>query len=197
MKKIWGALLGGGMLLAAAMPALASDTKCVNRITGPFSRNRCVVKDGQSANVNTAQFAYVNNNVAIRANTGGNTSNFNTITGGVDTGGIEAGVKLVTYANNTGVYVTQVDEGGGGHGSNSITGPFSTNTVYVNDGQNANVLTFQKANVNNNVNISANTGNNKCNFNTICKNGVESGDVTAGVIVKNMVNNAQVEVTQL
>ena len=197
MKKIYGALIGGGLLLVSAMPALANDdvNRCANGLTGPFSRTRCNINSSQNAAVITSQRAIVVNSARLRLNTGNDASVLNTIAKGDSTGGIEAGVKLDTDANNAKVNVVQVDNDSGVSGKNFLTGPFSRASVNINDSQNAAVITNQQAIVVNSANISANTGNNRCILNTICK--ISTGDVEAKVKIENDVNNSKTNVTQM
>src|SRR3989339_486386 len=128
-KRILGTLAGAAMLLVTASPVLATEGQaCGNKITGPFSVNRCKAREDMTQRLDLNQRAYVNNKTTVNADTGGESS-FNTITGGVTGGNVSTSVSNNNNLNKAGVEMTQNGGNDSQYGSNYITGPFSKNTV--------------------------------------------------------------------
>ncbi len=82
MKKILGAAVGVGMLLATVVPTFAA----YNKNTGPGSINVNADVKLNVVRVRTENNAFVMNEVTSVVNSGGNSANFNTKAGNVKSG---------------------------------------------------------------------------------------------------------------
>lgn len=96
MKKILGAAVGVGMLLAAVVPTFAAS----NSYTGPGSINVNAKVTVKLLSVTNTNFAFVTNDVVSVANTGGNSSDGNTIGGNVASGGASSATYIYNDVNH-------------------------------------------------------------------------------------------------
>jgi hypothetical protein len=165
------------------------DVMASNHRTGADSTNRNDVTVNNDLTVNHTNVADIANEVNVSANTGGNTQDRNTTAGGLETGSVEVATEVENRANN--------GTGGshGGHGldvtvdaSNDTTGADSDNrnTTTVNHDVTANVT--NDADVANELNVDANTGDNEQNRNTEGGD-IQTGDVSISFGVNNEVNS--------
>lgn len=202
IKKLIGTAATTAFLLAAAaVPAFANGHDdghtCKNAITGPFSWNKCKIREDTRQRVSLSQSAYVYNKVYSTVNAGDNDANYNTkVKKGIKTGDAEANVNILTAANEVNLKVRQSSDGSdGSSGKNFLTGPFSDNHVSISTNESQNVSLSQSGKVNNTVKTDVNTGGNQCNFNTIC-GGIKTGDAESNVTLTTLLNKADVKVTQ-
>lgn len=135
--------------------------------------------------VNTAE---ITNNIDINANTGGNTADNNT--GGdttISTGDITGEVDILNIGN--------VNAAGPSSNTTSTTdvsitdnGTGSTNTVTINLSNPFNLSQNNSAEIENNVNIDANTGGNSASGNTGGSANISTGDISFATNIINCLN---------
>lgn len=164
--KLTTAIATGSVLFQAVAPvALAANTVEISG-NGAGSDNVASVTQTSSTTVNQSNTAYVTNNVESDADTGDNSANFNT--GGsvtVDTGGVEVDATVTNNLNSNAAAVdccaagdTDVLIEGNGSFSDTTAGVRTENTTTVNQGNYANVT--------NDIDVEAETGENDANSNT-------------------------------
>lgn len=197
MRKI--AILTGSamMLVSSVLPAMADTTAagntCTNSTTGPMSLNSCTIKNTSTVTVNNVNDAIVNNNVTSSSNTGGNEASMNTLGGSVVTGNAALSSNVSTVANVNTTKITGGAAASGNVGGNEITGPQSTNLVFIENQHKTAVDNSNTARVTNNVSSSADTGNNRANLNTGPAT-VTTGNSQLGVTVGTHVNDSLTEI---
>ncbi len=135
--------------------------------------------------------ANVKNNVDVNLTTGNNEANKNT--GGdvsIETGNAKAKNIKVTNAVNKNVASVGNGEKSGGSLAVVITGngAESDNDANVNVGSTNTVFQNNKADISNDVYVTAKTGKNKANSNTGGDVSIETGDASADVAVSNLAN---------
>lgn len=139
-----------------------------NNTTGPFSDNTSSIVNNSSVDVYNSNTAEVKNNVDARSYTGHNDANYNTGPASINTGEAWTGVNVGTHVNDS---LTRISGGAGGWGSNeaenSITGPFSNNTVDIVNNASVDVNNVNDMLVKNNVDAKSDTGYNDANKNTL------------------------------
>ena len=194
IKKLISASLGLGLFLSTAAPTLAGYNGfggsyggygkggCTNAITGPYSKNKCEISNESKQKVDVDQYAYVKNKNYINANTGTGDTKYNTVVKGFggESGDVDVTVNNTTKANAANVNVQQSGKNAT-KGSNILTGPFSYNSVDIDNEKKQYVNVSQNANVQNYNHINANTGSGDTSYNTLVKGGGESGDVNVNV----------------
>ena len=194
MKKDIGSMaFAAGLLLMSGVPAMAKEY-CGNKITGPFSYNRCKIDNEKKIYIDLDQRAKVKNYVHTDFNTGNNSEYTTKAKGGHTSGDVDADVKIYNDVNSANLLIAQGGDGNGQKGSNYVTGPFSLNTVEIKDKAKIDVDLNQNAYVKNDVTVNANTGS-QCKFTTICNTG-SSGDIDSDVKIVNKVNDAVLTVVQ-
>lgn len=152
-----------------------------NDTTGPKSNNESYIENNSSVDVYNSNTAEVKNDVDARSNTGRNDANYNTGPAEISTGEAWVGVGVATHVNDN---LTEVRGGAGGNGSNfaenSITGPFSDNSVAILNNQSVNVNNVNDMLVKNYVDAKSNTGKNDANKNTLGAD-IFTGGASTGV----------------
>ncbi len=198
IKKLMGVAMGTGLLLATALPTFAATTTttCENNITGALSRNRCIRVDVKAVLFKLDNNGGVTQNVGTSANTGGNSANYNTVSGGgIESGIADALVASEAKVNDNNVDVSQTDPDNDNTLGNNTTGYDSRNTVLV---LNAKVAAFSVSNygnVNHIVNTSANSGNNSASYNTVGGT-ITTGDAVSTSSVNTSVNTNNITISQ-
>lgn len=172
-KRLVSAIAAVAMLLNSAAPALATTLE----ISGNGdSNNEINVDVDQETNVVQDNTANISNDVDVTANTGGNTASRNT--GGdvlVDTGNSEADVTISNTANSN-VADVECCESGDVDVLISGNGDGSTNKVDLDvnqyegkgedPGSGTHIYQDNYAKVKNDVDVTANTGDNRASSNT-------------------------------
>lgn len=178
--------------VASVAPTWSDITAALeNAVTGTNSQNTIDVTVNDQRNINVTNDAHVDTAMGAIANTGFNTANRNTLGGAISTGIAEADAFVANLLNQTWL----VGGTGSGNvvlsGNNNQTGSGSTNStdVSVNLGGTANVS--NNADVNNQGEMNANSGNNQANDNT------GNGTVAAGAAGVNGGADNNVNHTQL
>lgn len=174
--------------------------------TGNDSNNEISVDQNNQTVVNNTNSANAVNNINYDLNTGNNRANNNTRGGTVQSGSVNATSSVSTIANQPLMYYivnvyggcecsvadlgpyaylnvvpgpTEIEISGTGNGSNNQTDINQNNSTEVNQTNNANVV--------NNINIKADTGNNRANDNT-GSGFVSSGDINVMTSIANVMN---------
>ncbi len=195
--RIATALATGAVLLNLAAPAYA-DTNITISGNGRNSNNDAVVNLSSNQTVNQTNVANVSNNVDVNANTGGNKANDNLGGGNVNVTSGDARVAT-KVTNNLNSNQAQIDCGCLNTGDTKAAivgnGRNSNNTLNLDMSHNTTVDQTNVANVNNDVDVNASTGNNKANDNLGGGNvKVKSGDafVTTNVSTSANANSARI-----
>lgn len=141
---------------------------------GADSVNTIHTEVTSTTTINVTQLATINNNVGIKANTGGNTISSNGGDATIKTGSIKSHGTLSNIVN-----YAQLTVGPGAwdiHIINKDNGVDSTNVVYLDFVNNLLLVRNEQAAVNNNVYADLNTGNNKL-LGNLNKALIETGDI--------------------
>lgn len=159
-----------------------------NKLTGYDSKNKnlLVVKDEGNTTLNNA--ASILNSLGLYANTGYNDQNMNTTAGDLMTGDVDVDAIISNWANSVagdsdsskGTSV-EVDA------SNEETGADSYNSNKVIVKNEGNTTLNNAANINNSINVKANTGGNDQNKNTTAGD-IKTGDVEVKTDILNVAN---------
>lgn len=186
-QQTFSVLAAGAMLLNVATPALASTYEISGNGSG--SDNDVVVESTNTTTVNQNNTANVTNNIKTKADTGDNKANYNT--GGNI--GIQTGKADVTanVSNNLNSNIAEVDccaasganvevKNNGADSDNKV-GLVNTNTTTLNQ---KNV-----ANVTNDVDVDADTGNNKAGGNNGGDVVIKTGKAKVNVDVNTVANS--------
>lgn len=166
MKKIATIAASIATLALAVVPAMAVGNNCSNATTGPFSTNNCTINNSSNVTVNNVNDAVIVNNVTSRSNTGGNRADYNTLGGSVTTGNATNNTTVQTVANVNTTNITGGPSMGSNTGTNNVTGPYSANDIYLQNALRTGVNNSNTAFVLNNVDTTANTGENSASYNT-------------------------------
>jgi len=188
MKKVTSIISAFALLAYAAAPAFAVGNDCINSTTGPLSNNSCSIFNTSNATVNNVNDAKIVNNVVTESKTGDNSASMNTLGGSVVTGNASLAGTVSSIAN---VNTTNISGGlsaASNSGRNDITGPSSTNTVWVENEHRATVYNSNTATVDNNVTAQTNTGDNNANTNT-GPAVITTGDSESNLVVGTHVND--------
>lgn len=166
------------------------DTDVLISGNGAYSNNTVNLNQTTVTDVRQKNDARVNNDVDIDADTGDNDANSNT--GGdtyIVTGNAHVGVDVSTAANSNSAHV------GNNSGSDSNlslrllgNGAYSQNWIKADLAKVTQLHQNNTANVTNDVEVDAETGDNDANFNTGGDVVIQTGDAHADVNVDNMLN---------
>jgi len=189
-KQIFSVIAAGALVVNTAGVAFADTTIQISG-NGAGSDNWTTVSQNNTTAVQQSNTANVSNNVNSSANTGGNDANFNT--GGnvtVDTGA----AKTTTNVDNTlNSNSADVNCGSCAGGNTDVTvsgnGGFSDQGVKLDSNSTTTVGQTNNANVHNNVNSDASTGDNDANLNTGGDVTVHTGDATTHTNVSTAANS--------
>ncbi len=186
-QQTFSVLAAGAMLLNVATPALAGTYEISGNGSG--SDNDIVVESTNTTTVNQNNTANVTNNIKTKADTGDNKANYNT-GGNVEISTGNAGVTA-SVSNNLNSNVAEVDccaandtdvtISGNGSKSDNKVGLVNSNTTKVNQ---KNV-----ANVTNDVDAKADTGDNKAGANTGGDVVITTGKAVVNVDVDTVANS--------
>ncbi len=181
-----------GHVLSAADPSFDFS----NSLTGPDSVNINKAKVTDKTDIDIKNKAYIKNDIDVKANTGKNEVEKNTVVGNVSTGDITltGSVENIANANQC---ITCKDIAGLLSGSsspavsanfaNDITGPYSLNKNKLDLEHKVDVDVTNKAYIKNDIDVKANTGKNEVEKNTVVGN-VSTGDIMVDFSVLNKAN---------
>lgn len=166
-------------LSAIILHDLAGQAAVNNKVTGASSNNENVVRQVGDTTIRVSNDAKIDNNVDLKANTGGNQANLNTGIGSIVTGAVKLSVNIINFLNTfiatDYLGIAFIDVLGVLSGDivvpssavNNSTGVDSTNANTVTQSGSLTLTKESDANVNNNVSVDAQTGQNKANGNTL------------------------------
>ncbi len=182
-----------------------------NQNTGSGSVSEAGVEISNSIDLENNNEADIQNNVQISSNTGNNSTNFNTGGGQVETGTTESQINIQTLANQAiisggNLFYFLINVLGTWTGANLLsstsstldstadlsvgnenTGLNSTNTANIKSTDDLKITNNNQASLENNLNLSANTGNNQASYNT--GNGIiKTGNTNIIASILNFVN---------
>ncbi len=170
--------------------SVVAPVSMANAVTGPGSTNINRVNVDNSSSLLVSNQASYNGNYNFDLNTGGAKVGSNTSVGSVSTGSIDVGlIENVSLNRNAShiVLPTNTNPISIPDLANATTGPNSTNTNTYTVNNSNHVTVANTADINNNVNVSANTGGNRVENNT-CVGNISTGDVRFNVSISSSAN---------
>ena len=186
-RIIASAVASGSLLASAALPLMAQTTIVISG-NGAGSDNYATVGQTSVTTINQSNEANVTNNVEAEAETGENDANFNT--GGdvtISTGAATATAVVTNELNSNAAEVeccptgpVDVEISGNGAFSDNQVQLVLTNVTTLNQGN--------KANVYNDVEVEAETGENDANLNTGGDVTIMTGKAKASAVVSTHAN---------
>lgn len=175
--------------------ALAEEIRITGN--GAASVNEVVISNEASTHVEQNDTSNIANNITTTSSTGNNDSSFNT--GGnasIQTGNAVQQTTVSNQANNSVVEVNNCCQENSSNVTISGNGAYSQNHATINNSNNTNVDVYQEANIVNNVDSYASTGDNATSFN----NGdsmIKTGSILAKKNIKNgPINLSYIKVPQ-
>jgi hypothetical protein len=187
MKKMLTtvAIAGSGVALLAGVTFASVG----NDHTGYNSDNNASLKVENEASITNSNHYNVDNDIFGKANTGDNKAEKNTGDGSVDTGSTDFNVSVTNKGNSATTNLSGFGDMGTGSMSvtNSTTGADSNNNAWVKLENELKVYNHNYANVDNNIKLYSNTGDNKASFNT-GDGSVSTGDSSATITLENNLN---------
>lgn len=165
------------------------DVTSTNDTTGADSDNTNTVTIDNSGEKTVENDADIDNDINVDANTGGNTQNSNTTAGDLETGNVDVDTEIVNVANTGTCCPNGGDTEVSADLTNETTGYNSENhnTVEViNDGDQT---VENDADITNELDVDADTGNNEQNMNTTGGD-VDTGDVSINFGSSTTVNSS-------
>lgn len=170
--------------MALAPQALAETITVTGN--GAESENEVVVSNDTQTDVQQSNDANITNNISTSSNTGGNTASGNTDGNTViRTGDAVQQTEVKNEVNHSVVEQNNCCQSSNTNITVSNNGAFSYNEANVRSSNTTNVNVYQNANVVNNIDTYANTGNNKASYNTDGDTVIKTGDIAAIHKVKN------------
>jgi hypothetical protein len=172
------------MGIAATPHVLAEEINISGN--GAASVNEVVVSNNNESNIEQTNTANVVNNVSNTTNTGGNTASGNT--GGnaeIVTGNVQQETNVSNTMNQSVVEQNNCCQETKNNINVSGNGAFSSNEADIQSSNNTSINVYQEANIINNIETYANTGNNTASYNTGGETGIKTGDIKAKTNVKN------------
>ncbi|MEX1997411.1 MAG: hypothetical protein WEA04_01910 [Candidatus Andersenbacteria bacterium] len=193
MKNTFRALFGVSALalLLVAAPVLAAevDVTAENVMTGADSDNNNDTDVDNDLDVNVDNVGNVSNSASAAVTTGNNEQNENTEGGDVDSGAVDASTDWESIVN---AGAALLDNGDGlevsADFSNDTTGADSDNDNDLDVDHDVDLDLRNIANILNYLALSANTGDNEQNKNTMGGE-LTTGDVTVDSMIANLANN--------
>ena len=187
----WENLLGDDALFFDEDGLLDISVDFLNDTTGADSFNRNRLRLDNNSRLNVDNLARVLNCLRLNANTGYDDQERNTLAGDLETGDIIVD-SLITNEVNGGDFDGWYGDGGTVDviGGNSFTGYNSDNINDVRIRNNDSARIRNRADIDNYVDVRANTGNNDQKRNTIAGD-LETGDIEVSTDIVNVVNNAK------
>lgn len=195
-----GSSIGAQTINGAGMSSLtlnaSEDRSMLNTDTGAGSNNTNTNQNGNNLTLVNNNNATANNNILVNANTGLNETNQNTNVGDVSTGAVAIDVNVFNILNvqmpdtQLTLDVWSLYDFNGDiiiPASNENTGANSANSNDVSNTTNANVTFNQNANILNDINLNANTGDNVIEDNT-GTGAISTGETDINATVTNIAN---------
>ena len=205
--KLYGAPSGGNVAASALMSFLIDPitgaVTASNSDNGAGSVNQANTESTTNTNINQNNQATINNNLNLTANTGGNSTSFNT--GGdsnIKTGDANITANIVNFVNNNIVgdgklLVTVVNVFGSWIGDFLTPGSEKKAVTTAHAATNSDTVKTQSApsNSNNNSGNSSENNNNEGNSNSNGSSNVVSGPQALGAYIASIANNNIAKIT--
>jgi hypothetical protein len=188
-KQVFSVLAAGSLLVSVATPALADTTIQISG-NGAGSDNYATVSQTNTNTVSQSNTANVTNNVTSNADTGHNDAGFNT--GGdvtIHTGEAKTTANVTNTLNSNAAQIAGCNCAGDTNVKVAGNGAYSQNQVTLGVANTNTVAQQNDANVTNNVDNKAKTGDNSANSNTGGDVVIVTGDATANANVKTVANS--------
>lgn len=187
-KQLFSVVTAGALLLNTSGMALAGTTEISINGNSRDSVNVADIESNNTTVVNQDNNARINNNVDVSADTGNNSANDNRGDSTVNSGDVTSTVD-VTNAANVNEAVVAPCAGCGQDTTVEIrdNSRDSVNVVDLDQENRTRVSQDNRAYVNNNVNVNADTGDNRANDNRGDVT-VRSGDVASTVTLRTFAN---------
>jgi hypothetical protein len=188
-SKFTTAIATGAVLLQALAPLAAASTTIQISGNGTESNNTASVDMSKSTTVTQTNSLSIDNNVDVDSDTGNNSADDNT--GGdvnVETGDAVTGVKISNSGNTNHALVedcgceSDTDVLISGNGSDS------DNNVDLNNARSTELYQTNAAQIRNNVDVDADTGDNSADDNTGGDVSLRTGDASTMVVLKTQAN---------
>jgi hypothetical protein len=194
----------GGSTLGSGLGIGNADISAINELTGCNSRNinrvnECVGGECENGSVEILNVARADNDVCFEVESGRNIYECNTCGGDVMTGDQMVDIAVVNDLNSGNLDFGDVDLGSVSVDmTNYLTGGNSVNRNIVNvgNGFGNEIDVVNRANVDNNIDLYANTGRNRVEGNTKIGN-VSTGSVDISGDIKNTVNSGEMNLSGL
>lgn len=188
-NKVAAVATSVAMLATTMTPAFASVSgSATNETTGAGSTNNSIVEVDQATTLVQENAADIQNKINIQLNTGKNNANKNTGSGDIYTGDVDWAVGVANTANTN---HADLDVCGGCDfelfTGNDTTGADSKNDAQVEVKKINSIFQENKADVDNDVEVKANTGENNANKNTY-SGYIETGDIDGATVLANDLN---------
>jgi hypothetical protein len=189
------AIENSGNISSAETECCSDGTTAQITGNGSDSNNQINVSNTSATNISVYQNATVKNNIYGYANTGNNSTNYNT--GGdslIVTGDIKVSGRITNGPIN--LSSVKVTEGLSKYAGKIVgNGYKSENNVEAVFNKNTNVYTYFNADLENSASWDLNTGRNKADYNTDGDVTIKTGDITLDFFITNFVNLSKVKVT--
>lgn len=183
-------ILNDSDLVLAPMDLGDINIILANSLTGPNSENENNVQINNENRLTVRNDADIDNNIDFSAITGRNSISHNTCVGDVSTGDVAFSVDVRNEANRGMdwdaadlIPASDISISAG----NTTTGPCSENENNISVDNSSRVTIENNADINNDVNIHANTGNNTIGCNT-CVGNVSTGSISISYTAINAAN---------
>lgn len=193
-------LLIGGLRTLAAISGLtvslgtgvafaSINADAGNELTGPNSLNVSEIEKDFDADIDIENNSDLNNQIDFWVNTGESEIEHNTTVEDVDGGDVQVDVELVNELNGNGMMSigSGLDNEFDFSASNYLTGPSSENINRVEVDKDVDVRIRNNADIENELDIHANTGNNEIRNNTTVGD-VSTGSIEVAADISNEVN---------
>lgn len=168
-----------------------TDTSVKISGNGSDSDNDATVDTTNKARIYQDNNAYINNDVDVDSDTGGNKAEDNTWGDvAIETGDADATVTIANQVNANWAAITAGSNGSGGSLSVEIVGngADSDNNVDVDLDSDKKIDQDNNANISNDVDVDLDTGDNKAEDNTGGEVSIDTGNASATVDVSNLAN---------
>jgi hypothetical protein len=179
-------IVAATFFVTALFSSVSADTHLVISGNGRGSDNEVNVESNNTTRIVQSNDTDIDNDINVDANTGGNSASRNT--GGdvrIGTGDVDTDISV---SNMAGFNYARVD---GCNGCDDISakisgnGSYSDNSVDIASGSNTTVVQNNDTDIDNDINVDANTGDNDANRNTWGDVTIRTGDVNTDVSVNN------------
>lgn len=177
------------------VPAIVFAEEYAITDNGSGSTSEIQVESSSQTTVTQGNDANVDNNIAGDLNTGSNQANDNSGSDTlINTGNVSGEANIDTSVNSNSATATDCCAIGTGDVNISGNGAGSTTNVSVNQNRTVESFDHNQSDINNNVSIHGNSGDNTTSGTTGGTSRIATGDVNTSVTINNKTNSNEVEV---